>query len=173
VPIIPFLFLFKFNGEIQMLDKRKAVGEIMAAMVLMLIASLAGVILFTTSIRASNEEGDYLRSQASDDITAAQERFQIVYARAHEVSGQWYLQTWIQNHGKIDVILDELYIEYDVGPNSYLIRTEFYQWSEAQRLINVGEIKQVPNIPIESGITFVKISIISENGEKDESDWGI
>ena len=49
-------------------------------MVLILVASLAGILLFTTSIRGSNEQGVLIREQHCEEGQSAKERYEIIHA---------------------------------------------------------------------------------------------
>ena len=142
-----------------MSEKRKAVGEIMAALILMLIASITGVLLFTTSLRTSNAQGEILRSQVVDESESSQERFQVINAFFELGS----VKIWVHNYGNVEIEIVDVYING--------VRTSLYQ--------NGGEVIQTDTLPrkitltIPDGVTgpTYTITVISTRGIKNVSEW--
>jgi len=143
------------------LVKRRAVGEIVAALILMLIASLAGVLLFTTSIRISNAQGTILRSQILSNSESVQELYQVLNA----VKDNGNLKIWIYNYGKLDIEISDIYINEK--------RTSFYQ-IVGKLEINSDEPPVDLTVSIPTGVSgpTYKITIVSIRGVKNVSEWG-
>jgi len=142
-----------------MSEKRKAVGEIMAALILMLIASITGVLLFTTSLRTSNAQGEILRSQVVDESESSQERFQVINAFFESGS----VKIWVHNYGNVEIEIVDVYING--------VRTSLYQ--------NGGEVIQTDTFPRKITLTIPEgatgpnytITVISMRGIKNVSEW--
>ena len=140
-------------------EKRKAVGEIMAALILMLIASITGVLLFTTSLRTSNAQGEILRSQVVDESESSQERFQVINAFFESGS----VKIWVHNYGNVEIEIVDVYING--------VRTSLYQ--------NGGEVIQTDTFPRKITLTIPEgatgpnytITVISTRGIKNVSEW--
>ena len=144
-----------------MLRKRRAVGEIIAALMLMFIASMAGVILFTTSIKASNEQGVILRDQYKNEGDSAQERFEILYAEYDESKGT--ISVWFYNYGKLECDIIGIYVDekpiINQNPENIILKT--------------NEITKITITPENVPGNSYKIICISGRGVKNESNWTI
>jgi hypothetical protein len=140
------------------LRNRKAVGEIVAALILILIAGILGSLLFTISLGSTNQQSKELKAQLDIEKESTQERFNLLYLSND--SGD--LTLWIQNYGKIDITIVDIYIEG--------VRTSF---SELE--INVGEICKIDELTLPSGITGpeYKVVVISSRGVRNVSEWVI
>ena len=139
-----------------MLVKRRAVGEIMGALILMFIASMAGVLLFTTTITASNEQGSTLRSQLATDSNSAQERFHVTYAELDKTSDK--ISIWVYNYGNVEINILEIYVNYSP------IQSGIYE-------LNIGEITEISFETYDMVTGPNRINILSEGGVNDVSEW--
>ena len=146
-------------GYEPMLEKRRAVGEIMAALILMLIASLAGVILFTTTVRTSSAQGSILRSQILAESASVQEQFQVLNA----VPDNGNLKIWIYNYGKYDIEITDIYINGK--------RTDFYLNGKIDIYSDEPPVKLTINLPTGVSGPVYKITIVSNRGVKNVSEW--
>jgi hypothetical protein len=131
----------------------------MAAMILLLIASLAGVLLFTTSIRASNEQGALIRTQYKNEGDSAQERYEILNAEYNEDEGK--IIAWIYNYGNLDCKIISIYVNQKPATNQ----------NPDPALVNTGDVTKISIVPAETLGTNYKITCISERGVKNESTW--
>jgi hypothetical protein len=93
-----------------MMGKRRAVGEIVAAMVLLLIVSVGGGLLFSISMKEGNQQSLVLRDEMSAESGQIQERFKIIYVGSYEDK----LCVWILNYGNVDIKISHIYL-YEYG----------------------------------------------------------
>ncbi len=152
---------------------RKAIGEIMAAMILLLIASLAGALLFTTSLSATSEKGFELTSQFNAEGTKFQERYEILYS--DKTSTEIYL--FLYNYGKQDLNIVEIYLD-----GNKVDKSDVYIYYNSQKInlydfnnnyeILTGKIYKM-EITNQNNIISDKYTVtcISERGNKNESVW--
>ncbi|MFC1803146.1 hypothetical protein ACFL0D_04165 [Thermoproteota archaeon] len=138
--------------------KRRAIGEIIAALILILIASLAGVLLFTTSVRTSNVQGKILRTQIQTESESAQERFQVLNA----VNEGNTFKIWVYNYGKVDVEIVDVYING--------VRTDLSNKTPISS--ETPPLKITVTVSGVSGPNY-KITVVSERGVKNVSDWSL
>jgi hypothetical protein len=90
-----------------MMGKRRALGEIIASMVLLLIVSIGGGILFSMAAREGNLQSTEVKEELSFEENIIQERFKIVSFGPNS-GGQ--LSIWILNYGDIDIVIDKIYV---------------------------------------------------------------
>jgi hypothetical protein len=142
--------------RLKRLIKRRAVGEIVAALILILIAGILGSLLFTISLGSTNQQSKELKAQLDIETESTQERFNLLYL-SNESS---VLTFWIQNYGKIDIKIVDIYIDG--------VRLSF---SEIE--ISVGEIAKISGISFPSGVVGpeYKVVIISSRGVRNVSEW--
>ena len=150
-----------------MLEKRRAVGEIMAALILMMIVSLAGVILFTTSLRTSSAQGDILRSQIKEDGESAQERFTNLHTSIKIVGANSYeLTIWIYNYGKVECKIMDIYVKDPDNGNNII------QHNVGGFIININDVEKISfNINTSVEFSSFEINIVSERGVSHVSKW--
>ena len=147
--------------------RKKAVGEIIAALVLMMIVSIAGVILFSTSLRTTNAQGDMLRTQIKDDENIAQERFTNLHTTIKSSGINSYdITIWIYNYGKIDCKIMDIYIKDPNNGNNII------KYNIDGLLINANEVKKIIfNINTSTEFSSFEINIVSERGVSNVSKW--
>jgi archaellum component FlaG (FlaF/FlaG flagellin family) len=110
-----------------MMGKKRAVGEIIAAMVLLLIVSISGGILFSVATKEGNQQSTELKEELSAKEDIVQERFKIVNIGPYidpnnpsEPTGDESLSIWILNFGDVDIIIDRIYVnDISYGPGDY------------------------------------------------------
>ena len=85
---------------------RKAVSEILASIILLLIAIPLGAVLYSTSLRTTSEQTLLLESDISRDIDSSQERFRAV--------GTFFdgskIVIHVLNFGKNDLTISDIYV---------------------------------------------------------------
>ena len=143
-----------------MRGKRRAIGEIVAAVILILVASITGVLLFTTSIRASNEQSKILTTQIQREGESSQERFRILYA----VKDGNNIHLWALNYGVIETQIIGAYVN---GDKTTILEGE-------GTTIGTGSLMKITlEIPVGEPGPNYRIVVISERGVKHASDWTI
>jgi FlaG/FlaF family flagellin (archaellin) len=86
---------------------KKGVSEVIASLILMLIVSVAGVIVYSYSLGTFNSSSSFLQSQTSNEEERTQERFSII-AVWWSTSNQ--LNLTVLNYGRIEVAIDAVYV---------------------------------------------------------------
>ena len=90
-----------------MFRDRRGVSEVIASLILILIVSVAGVLLYSYSLSALGSSSSYFQLETSKEEEKVRERFQIT-AVWWDISNQ--LNLTIFNHGKIEIAIDAFYI---------------------------------------------------------------
>jgi len=85
---------------------RKAVSEILASVILIIIAGTLGAVLYSTSLHTTTEQTLLLESDISRDIDSSQERFRAV--------GIFFdgsnIVIYVLNFGKNDLTISDIYV---------------------------------------------------------------
>ena len=90
-----------------MFQDRRGVSEVIASLILILIVSVAGVLLYSYSLSALGSSSSYFQLETSNEEERVRERFQIT-AVWWDMSNQ--LNLTLVNHGKIEIAIDAVYI---------------------------------------------------------------
>ena len=99
-----------------MLKRRRAVSEVVASLVILLVVSILGTSLYSFSLNVmrSQQENFFLQSRA--EAFRAQERLKVVYVGWSGSDNT--LNLTVLNHGKIEISLAEVYVNGE-KVNSY------------------------------------------------------
>lgn len=87
--------------------KNRGVSEIIASLVLLIIVSTLGVILYSTSLSNMSSQNNYLLSDISDQGKRAQEKF--VITSITKIPGDLLNVTFL-NYGFIDIKITDVYV---------------------------------------------------------------
>jgi hypothetical protein len=138
-----------------MLRKREAVGEIVAALMILLIASVLGSYLLTIGLKSTNEKSVLIKEELEFEEKNSQERFTIINA----FKDGSIISIWIINYGKVDINIKSIYINGDqYNPNNNEIFTS------QRKQIDIDASGVSPALDYD-------IIIVSERGVKIESKW--
>jgi len=147
--------------------KRKGISEIISVMIVLLIVSITGVILYNFSLETTSAQQDSLKYELDQGTAAAQERYRILGAIWIDQK-EFNITLTVLNFGMIDIRLDEIYIDG--------VRTDYY-------LINNGvgdkiDVASLKNIRIISPINILKnnsynIMIVTERGVSSAYLWKV
>jgi len=143
--------------------KRKGISEIISVMIVLLIVSVTGVILYNFSLETTSAQQDSLKYELDQGTAAAQERFRILGAIWID---QNKFDITVLNFGMIDIRLDEIYIDG--------VRTDYY-------LINNGvgdkiDVASLKKMTITSPIlknNIYNIMIVTERGVSSAYLWKV
>ena len=121
-----------------MLMKKRAVGEIMGAIILILIAGVAGSIFYNISLRSMNEQTANAREEIIRDSSTAKERLFTTYASFDPLiigtSEIFSITLWTMNYGQSEIKIENIYVSYDVShllsDDDPFTETILYQFSE-------------------------------------------
>lgn len=141
-----------------MIERRKAIGEVVAALVLIFIASIAGILLFTISLRSSSAQANNLSGQLVDEGNSAMERFRVL----HVVKSGDTLTLWVYNYGKIDIEIVDVYVNG--------VRTDFYSIGGGS--VDMGGLEKF-SFTLPSGVSGpdYTVSLVSSRGGKNVTQW--
>jgi len=141
-------------------DKR-AVSEIVASLIIVLIVSVAGVALYSYSLGAFSSSSSSFQLQTNQREERARERFSIIAVWWDTVD---QLNLTVLNYGKIELAIDAVYINgTPVSSYSSGIGTTV----GTEKLIS---IKFTSPVPIQDGQTY-EIIAVSERGSKNVVYW--
>jgi len=86
---------------------KRGVGEVIASLMMVLIVSVAGVIVYSYSLGTSASSSSFFQLEASQKEERARERFSIIAVWWDTVS---QLNLTVLNYGKIELVIDAVYI---------------------------------------------------------------
>jgi hypothetical protein len=158
-----------------LLGKRKGVGEIFAAMVLILIASILGSLLFNYSLRSSNEQTVLAMEEINDKEAIAREKVLVTFLKTQNNLGEFNITIWLMNYGDIDVSISSIYVN-NIKFDEFNIDAPFSEDSAYKNSYNIytQDIKKfnIPNSSIvyENDVEF-NIIVVSQRGVVNESIW--
>jgi archaellum component FlaF (FlaF/FlaG flagellin family) len=133
----------------------RGVSEVVASLIIMLVVSIAGTILYSFSIEAFNSSSSAFLLQTNDREEQARERFSIV-AIWWDSNSQ--LNLTVLNYGKIELIIDAVYVDgikatINEGKGTVIVREEMVQ------------IKFTSSVSIQDEKTY-EITTVSQRGSK-------
>lgn len=135
--------------------RRRGVSEIIASLLVLMIVSVLGTILYTYSLNISQLQQDKLIRDTSLSTGKAQERFQVI--------GVWYRQSndimnlTVLNYGKQELFVSDVYID-GVRVSNHISGFDVEIFSE-----DIGQIIFVTPSSLSSGIQH-EIEIVSIRG---------
>ena len=143
--------------------KRRGVSEIIASLLVLMIVSVLGTILYTYSLNISQLQQDKLIRDTTLSTGKAQERFQVI--------GVWYRQSsdimnlTVLNYGKQELFVSDVYIN-GVRVSNHISGFDVETFSE-----DIGQIVFVTPSSLSSGIQH-EIEIASVKGVTLLHLWG-
>jgi len=143
-------------------DKR-GISEVIASLILILVVSAAGVILYTYSLNTFSSTGSSFQLQTSLREEQARERLVITAVWWDAVD---LLNVTVLNYGKIDLVIDTVYID----------GTQVSEYSSGRgEVVRTGElipVKFTSPVSIQDGQTY-EIIVVSERGNKNVVYWEV
>ena len=142
--------------------RRRAVSEIIASLMLLLIVSALGTVLYSYTLTITQGQHDDLTSEMSSAAERAQERVRVIAVWWSGIGD--LLNVTVLNYGRIDVGIADVYVngervtDYSFGRNE-LIYTQ--KW---------GRLGFTSPKPVTAGSTY-EITIVSENGVPNVYVW--
>jgi archaellum component FlaF (FlaF/FlaG flagellin family) len=91
-----------------MLKKRRAVSEVVASLVILLVVSILGTSLYSFSLNVMRSEQENFFLQSRAEAFRAQERLKVVYVGWSGSDDT--LNLTVLNHGMIEISLAEVYV---------------------------------------------------------------
>ncbi len=145
-----------------MIVKRRGVSEISSTVIIILIVSVAGSLLFTYSSGQFQQQQSRAISENKLSTDQAQERFRI--------TAVWWngnddvLNITVYNHGALDLEVSDIYIDGVRVQTYYFGRNELIQTEKYLRVAFTSPVTIV------TGNTYI-INIVSSNGVKKIGNW--
>ena len=133
----------------------RGVSEVVASLIIMLVVSIAGTILYSFSIEAFNSSSSTFLLQTNGREEQVRERFSIV-AIWWDSNSQ--LNLTVLNYGKIELTIDAIYVDgikatINEGKGTVIVRKEMVQ------------IKFTSSASIQDEKTY-EIATVSQRGSK-------
>lgn len=145
-----------------MLVQRRGVSEIISTIILILIVSVAGSLLFAYSAEFFQREQDTIITDNQRTIDQAEERFRI--SAVYWSGAGNVLDIAVYNYGSDDMDITDIYVDN--------IRVQTYT-SGRDELIKTEKIKRIvftSPVTITLGETYA-ITIVSSNGVTQTDNW--
>ena len=145
-----------------MIVKRRGVSEIISTVIIILIVSVAGSLLFTYSSGQFQEQQSRAISENKLSTDQAQERFRI--------TAIWWngnddlLNITVYNYGVLDIEISDIYID------GIRVQTYFYGRNELIQTEKYLRVAFTSPITIVTGDVY-SINIVSSNGVKKVGNW--
>ena len=92
------------------MKERRAISEIMSVMVILMIISIAGVLLYNISIQTTLAQQSSLQDEVDKSIGAAVERFQIIGVQRISEDTMEITIFNFAKHNTIDITISEIYV---------------------------------------------------------------
>ena len=141
-------------------DKR-GVSEIIASLIIVLIASVAGTALYSYSLSAFSSSSSSFQLQSDQREEQARERFSIIVVW-WDTANQ--LNVTVLNYGKIELAIDAVYID------GTQVSTYTSGKGETIAKGSIVSVKFTSPVSILDGQTY-EIVAVSERGSKDVVYW--
>lgn len=141
-------------------DKR-GVSEIIASLIIVLIATVAGAALYSYSLSTFSSSSSSFQLQTDQREEQARERFSIIVVW-WDTANQ--LNVTVLNYGKIELAIDAVYID------GTKVSTYTTGIGETITIGNIVSVKFTPPIPILDGQTY-EIIAVTERGSRDVVYW--
>jgi len=145
-----------------MLSRSRAVSEVTASLILLLIVSVLGTFLYSYTLNTMGLQQDFLYGETKNEADRAQERFRVI-ATWWSGSGD-LLNLTILNYGKLDIKIADIYVNGESVTNYQSGRGEEICTSSWRRICFTSPL------PISIG-TVYEIVIVSERGVSKIHGW--
>ena len=145
-----------------MIVKRRGVSEIISTIIIILIVSIAGSLLFTYSLGLFQGQQDKALKENKLSTDQSQERFKFIAV--------WWngnddlLNITVYNYGTLDVEISEIYI------NGVRVQTYFFGKNEVILTEKYLRVAFTSPVTLVVGETY-SFSIVSSNGVKKVANW--
>lgn len=145
-----------------MIVKRRGVSEIISTIIIILIVSVAGSLLFTySSVQFQGQQDRAIReNKLSADQAQERFRFTAVWWNGNDD----LLNITVYNYGKLDIDISDIYI------NGERVQTYFFGRNELILTETYLRVAFTSPVSIVAGETY-SINIVSSNGVKKVGNW--
>ncbi len=145
-----------------MIVKRRGVSEIISTIIIILIVSVAGSLLFTySSVLFQRQQGTAIRENKLYTVQAQELfRFTAVWWNGNDD----LLNVTVYNYGKLDIDISDIYIDG--------VRVEVYFFGRGELILTEKYLRVAFTSPVTivAGETY-RINVVSSNGVKKVENW--
>lgn len=142
--------------------KRRGVSEIISTIIIILIVSVAGSLLFTySSVLFQRQQATAIRENKLSTVQAQELfRFTAVWWNGNDD----LLHVTVYNYGKLDIDISDIYIDG--------VRVETYFFGRGELILTEKYLRVAFTSPVTivAGETY-SINVVSSNGVKKVGDW--
>ena len=142
--------------------KRRGVSEIISTIIIILIVSVAGSLLFTySSVLFQRQQGTAIRENKLYTVQAQELfRFTAVWWNGNDD----LLNVTVYNYGKLDIDISDIYIDG--------VRVEVYFFGRGELILTEKYLRVAFTSPVTivAGETY-RINVVSSNGVKKVENW--
>ena len=136
----PHTHIRKVDGRVGMLDRSRGISEIIGSLMILLIISALGTILYNYSLDAMNYQKNVLESDIRIALDKAQVRIKVISTQSNYSAN--ILNLTILNYGVCSVTLDDVYV------NNSNVQTYLDGQGVTIPPMDLGKISFVSPIPI-------------------------
>ena len=145
-----------------MLNGERAVSEVIASLILLLIVSVLGASLYSYTLTVTGYQQNTLQGEVHREAERAQERFRVI-AVGWSGSGD-LLNLTILNYGKLDIQIDDVYVNSERATDFHAGRGEKTYTSRLRRLSFTSPVS------ISDGNKY-EIVVVSHRGVSHVHSW--
>ena len=144
-----------------LLRNRRGVSEIIASLIMILVVSAGGVVVYSFSLEAFSTSSSLHELQTSQREEQAKERFLIVVIRNTTMTDQ--LNVTVLNYGRTELTIVAVYVN---GTNS----TDLTGGGIAVGTGQLTSVQFVSSIPIGTGDAY-EVAVVSKQGSENVIYW--
>jgi len=144
------------------LNGERAVSEVIASLILLLIVSVLGASLYSYTLTVTGFQQNTLQGEVQREAERAQERFRVI-AVGWSGSGD-LLNLTILNYGKLDIQIDDVYVNSERVTDFHAGRGEKTYTSRLRRLSFTSPVS------ISDGNKY-EIVVVSDRGVSHVHSW--
>ena len=145
-----------------MSSRSRAVSEVIASLVLLLIVSVVGTTLYSYTLTVTGLEQNELQGEIQTEAARAKERFRIVSVWWSGVGDQ--LSMTILNYGRLDIKILDVYVDGE--------RVISYQEGRGEEIFTsrLGRVNFTSPVSLSTDVRY-EIVVISERGVSHVYSW--
>lgn len=145
-----------------MTSRSRAVSEVVASIILLLIVSVLGTFLYSYTLNATRFQQDILQGEVRMEAERAQERFKVI--AVWWSGGGGILNLTVLNYGRLDIKIVDIYVNGE--------RVTDYHSSHGEEIYTSSwrRISFASPVPISAGVLY-EIVVVSNRGVSNVHSW--
>jgi len=145
-----------------MTSRSRAVSEVVASIILLLIVSVLGTFLYSYTLNATRFQQDILQGEVRMEAERAQERFKVI--AVWWSGGGGILNLTVLNYGRLDIKIVDIYVNGERVTDYHSSHGEVIYTSSWRR------ISFTSPVPISAGVLY-EIVVVSNRGVSNVHSW--